>query len=216
MFFSAAKKAAEVAGFIEAEPEEIIEEVSLTPMKQPNMICTLKQVGYVRYAVFNPADDLSILQQVFGVLKKRVEKNEMSCPDCCHTAFVEVGTFEEDEYITCPGCGNEEEFSVFDDGISEIWGTSITPAFSVGDRCGHSLQQVLNYYAALEGREGSLTQGVDLENYSFTGRFTKDGVPLFKGNRFEWHEVTPDWARVCGNLDKLLQEPSDDDDSEED
>lgn len=214
MFLSAARKAAEVAGFVEAGvPEPVDDSEPMTPDVQKSRITTLHQVGHVRYHVFNPADDLAILQEVFGVLKDKIKKHEACCPECSKVDWVDVGQFEDDEEIRCSDCGYEGEFCQFDDGIEETWSTSSTPAFDIHDRCDFSQKRLLDYYAALEGRDGLDRQGVeDTEAWSFEGEFTSGNQARYKHCDYDWHFQSADWARCCGNISGLLKEPTSEED----
>lgn len=214
MFLSAARKAAEVVGFAEAEvPEPVNDSEPMAPDVQPDMKIGLKQVGHVRYHVFNPAVDLAILQEVFGVLKDRVDKHEAFCPECSKVDWVDVDQFEDDEEIRCSDCGYEGEFCQFDEGIIATWSTSSTPAFDVHDRCDYSQRQLLDYYAALEGRDGLDRQGVeDTGLWSFEGKFTNSNQPLYKHCNYDWHTSTADWTTCCGDISGLLKEPTSEED----
>ena len=216
MFFSAVKKTAEVAGFIETEPElELVEAEPLTPEKQKRTTLTLQQVGHVRYNAFNPADDLATLQKVFGVLKDKVTRIVMRCPDCLNEGHCEVDQFEEDEEIRCSECGYEDGFINFDEGIQGIWESSITPDQDVVGNWRHDRQQLLTYYAALEGREGVDRSGVRDEEphfWNFSGEYASNNQPLYQSSMYDWHKVCADWTQLCGEIDYLLEEPEQEDD----
>lgn len=214
MFFSAVRKTAEVAGFVEAEqPEPVNDPEPLTPDVQKSVIVTLAQVGHVRYHAFDPAIDLAILQQVFGVLKDRVEKHEVCCPNCAKTEWVDVGQFEDDEEIRCSDCDYEGEFCEFDDGVIEKWESSITPTFDTYERCDYSQKQLLDYYAALEGREGLDRSGVeDTDRWSFEGKFARNNQAMYKHSDYPWHNQTADWVTCCGDIGGLLKEPTSEED----
>lgn len=216
MFFSAVKKTAEVAGFIETDEPELglVEAEPLTPEKQKRTTLTLQQVGHVRYNVFNPADDLATLQKVFGVLRDKVTRNAMQCPDCLNEGHCEVDQFEEDEEIRCSECGHIDDFSRFDEGVQDIWESSITPKQDVVNNWRHSKQALMTYYAALEGREGMDRVGVRDEephHYTFNGEYGR-GQALYQSSLYDWQKEYADWVQCCGEIDYLLEEPEQEDD----
>lgn len=212
MFFSAAKKAAEFTGLVEA-PVELVEPEPETPVitKQGDTIATLKQVGNVRYTVFNPATDLKILEELFGVLHERKLHTMMACPNCGHDDTCLQGTFDDDEYITCSECSNEDTFECFEEYDFQMWTHSrtCTPEEVLHVSILHDEKLLAEYYAELSGKEGLLAGNPDME---FTGDYS-DGLPIYQSINHSWHRECPQWDSLRGNLKSIstMDVPSDDD-----
>lgn len=212
MFFSAAKKAAEFTGLVEA-PVELVEPEPEAPVitKQPDLVTTLTQVGNVRYTVFNPADDLKILEELFGVLHERKMHTLMECPECCHEGSCLEGTFEQYDLITCSECGHEDAFNHFEGYDFQMWTHSrtCTPEEVLHVSSFHDEKLLAEYYAELSGKEGLLAGNPDME---FTGDY-RDGLPIYQSINHSWHRECPQWNSLRGNLKSIstMDVPSDDD-----
>jgi hypothetical protein len=177
--FSAAKKVAEVAGVID-EPEIIIVDDPEPYIPEPvnlSQTITAKQVGNVPpfVRVIDPADDLAILEELFGVYRNAAKVMVMSCPECDaeYTMPYEVG-LNLDDYCECPDCGHEDTFSDFLDGIVTKTSTSRTPSnaevlFAIKQEisrhwdiddvhriAGEKRDSLMGYYAVLTGNEPTL------------------------------------------------------------
>lgn len=204
MFMSAARKAAEVVGIMEEVPEHIEEEVAAIPTEQPDIIVSLAQVGNVRYTYFNPAGDLKILEELFGVLHEQKQLHNLSCPSCSHEDTCPTGTFDDDEEVQCSECHYEADFDCFDDGIYKTWTcsrkyTSAEVVHVGSDR--YSARVMLDYYAALMGKPDELE---GRENYTFNGEYV-NGLPLYEDNTYDWHKRTPDWGDLRGKLRSISE-----------
>tara|TARA_R110000851_G_scaffold182282_2_gene331397 strand:- start:173 stop:901 length:729 start_codon:yes stop_codon:yes gene_type:complete len=179
--FSAVKKVAEVAGVISDEPDIIIDDDPVPYIPEPvdlSQTITAKQVGnvapYVR--VIDPADDLAILEELFGVYRAADKVMEMSCPSCDSESTLPYQTgLNLDDYCSCPDCGHEDTFADFLDAIDTKVSTSRTPSdlevlFAIG-QCiydhwdGHDIElaiegireSLMDYYAVLLGKEPTMS-----------------------------------------------------------
>tara|TARA_R110000851_G_scaffold282324_1_gene435853 strand:- start:376 stop:1107 length:732 start_codon:yes stop_codon:yes gene_type:complete len=179
--FSAAKKVAEVAGVIDEPKIEVIADLDLhwnepQPVNLDQHI-TAKQIGNVPpfVRVIDPADDLAILEELFGVYRDAEKVMEMSCPECHAEYTVPYQTgLGLDAPCECPDCEYEDTISDFLDSIEVKTSTSRTPSdlevlFATKQEVGRhwdmdDVQRVagknrdslMGYYAVLKGNEHTL------------------------------------------------------------
>jgi Zn ribbon nucleic-acid-binding protein len=210
---SAAKKVAEVAGLISEDQPEVEDGNSIPQItKQTDKTVALTQVGNVRYTYFNPMDDKTLLENLFGVMHdKKKSVHYLSCPDCNHHDMVDVGTFEDDEEISCSECGYEGDFENFDDGEYEVWEVSRKYTFKEVDFVvnGYWPHTALVYYAALLGKPDALASNDD---YEFSGQYN-DGVPMYRGTLHSWDQRCPEWSHLRGKIKPLSDMPTDDEEA---
>ena len=178
--FSAAKKVAEVAGVISDKPDIIIDDDPVPYIPEPvnlSQTITAKQVGNVTpfVKVIDPADDLAILEELFGVYRAADKVMEMSCPSCDSESTLPYQTgLNLDDCCTCPDCEHEDTFADFLDAIDTKVSTSRNPSdlevlFATRQRVydhwsDHDIEQategiresLMNYYGVLLGKEPTM------------------------------------------------------------
>lgn len=198
--FGAAKKAAEVAGLVDAPEPEIEDQVEVDQDVQPvHLVQTIdiKQIGNVApfVSIKDPAKDLAILEELYGVYRESEKVMVMSCEDCEaeYTIPYQEGV-SLDEDCECPDCGYEGDVSDFLKQIDTKTSTSRTPSvdellFVAGHRPVPSYYSdrdrqavfdkvntmVVDYYASLLGHGGALSDEEAARGVRFDG-MDSDGV----------------------------------------
>ena len=188
MFFSAAKKVAEVSGFIEASVME--EEVPMSAVEDETEVAKtikvsstkIKQVGEVAPYVVDPQIEYNKLSELFGVFTAGVKMYEMSCPGCGHDVSTEATSVDMQADCYCPECEYEDTFDMFYQGIKQDHSTSRTPTddevflvtgrdasdyYNASSKADQYRKQLLTYYMLLNGvgdlvnrKGGEINQGM--------------------------------------------------------
>ena len=184
MFFSAVKKTAEVAGFIEAdEPElglvevdEVADETSIAaPVKVSST--SIQQRGKIAPYVVDPTVEYNKMAELFGVFDKGSRQYEMSCPSCGEEQLIDATSVDMQQECECPSCGEQDTFDAFYDGLKEEVKSSRTPSdeeillvtgkpsryIDNARWLAKTRQELLEYYGLLNG-VGSLVPSSDFTN----------------------------------------------------